>query len=158
MQGDILGRKVADLGTGTGIFAVGSSFLGADISVGFDIDLEALKLAKRFCKDSGVYAEFVLQDVRTICGSFDTVVMNPPFGTKKRGADLEFLKAAMRISNAIYSMHNYWTYEFLKKYISQQGWEITHSYVVEFPIKMSYPFHKRDLIWIKVIVLRIVKG
>jgi len=149
---------VADLGTGTGTFAIGASFLGAEISVGFDLDLEALKLAKRFCKDFDLYVEFVLQDVRTVRGNFDTVIMNPPFGTKRRGADLEFLRTAMRISKTIYSMHNYWTYDFLKRYISEQGWEITHSYVVEFPIKMSYPFHKRDLVWIKVVVLRIVKG
>lgn len=27
----------------------------------------------------------------------DTVVMNPPFGTRKKGADLEFLSAALKV-------------------------------------------------------------
>jgi hypothetical protein len=29
----------------------------------------------------------------------DTVIMNPPFGTRKKGADLEFLSVAMKVSN-----------------------------------------------------------
>lgn len=36
----------------------------------------------------------------------DTVVMNPPFGTRKKGADMEFLSAAMKVaSRAVYSLH-----------------------------------------------------
>lgn len=28
----------------------------------------------------------------------DTVIMNPPFGTRRKGADLDFLRAAFRVS------------------------------------------------------------
>ncbi|CAN0900116.1 rRNA N6-adenosine-methyltransferase METTL5 [Linum grandiflorum] len=36
----------------------------------------------------------------------DTVVMNPPFGTRKKGADMDFLSAALKIaSQAVYSLH-----------------------------------------------------
>ncbi len=36
----------------------------------------------------------------------DTVVMNPPFGTRRAGADVAFLRAAFRIAaGAIYSLH-----------------------------------------------------
>jgi len=31
----------------------------------------------------------------------DTVIMNPPFGTRKKGADLDFLSVAMKVSNSI---------------------------------------------------------
>ena len=32
--------------------------------------------------------------------------MNPPFGTRKKGADMEFLSAAMKVaSQAVYSLH-----------------------------------------------------
>ena len=27
----------------------------------------------------------------------DTVIMNPPFGTRRKGADLDFLRAAFRV-------------------------------------------------------------
>ena len=36
---------------------------------------------------------------------FDTVVMNPPFGTRNTGIDTVFLLNAMKISNVVYSLH-----------------------------------------------------
>lgn len=37
---------------------------------------------------------------------FDTVILNPPFGTKIKGADMQFLKIATELtSNAVYSLH-----------------------------------------------------
>lgn len=30
----------------------------------------------------------------------DTVIMNPPFGTRKKGADLDFLCVALKVSNS----------------------------------------------------------
>lgn len=38
---------------------------------------------------------------------FDTVIMNPPFGTKNNaGIDINFLKAAFHITNnVVYSLH-----------------------------------------------------
>ena len=36
----------------------------------------------------------------------DTVVMNPPFGTRKKGADMGFLRAALGVAKrAVYSLH-----------------------------------------------------
>ena len=36
----------------------------------------------------------------------DTVVMNPPFGTKRKGVDMDFLRAAFRISTGtVISLH-----------------------------------------------------
>lgn len=47
-----------------------------------------------------------LQDLK-FDGEFDTVILNPPFGTKNNsGIDMEFLKvAAMLSNNSIYSLH-----------------------------------------------------
>lgn len=28
----------------------------------------------------------------------DTVVMNPPFGTRKKGADMDFLRVALKVN------------------------------------------------------------
>lgn len=38
---------------------------------------------------------------------FDTVLMNPPFGTKhNEGIDMKFLEVALKLSNnAVYSLH-----------------------------------------------------
>lgn len=32
----------------------------------------------------------------------DTVVMNPPFGTRKKGADMEFLSVALKVTPFLY--------------------------------------------------------
>lgn len=39
--------------------------------------------------------------------AFDTVIMNPPFGTKHNsGMDIKFLETAMNLANtAVYSLH-----------------------------------------------------
>ncbi len=37
---------------------------------------------------------------------FDTVVINPPFGTRIKGADMQFLKIATELTNStVYSLH-----------------------------------------------------
>lgn len=54
--------------------------------------------------------DFVRCDVRHVGHLLrwhaDTVIMNPPFGTRRKGADMEFLKAAFALScGSIYSLH-----------------------------------------------------
>ncbi len=86
---DIQGSSVADLGCGCGVLSVGAAILGSDYVVGFDIDADALELAKQNLEESGVErVELVQCDVANIdsmivrADLFDTVIMNPPFGTK----------------------------------------------------------------------------
>src|SRR4030043_58144 len=43
--GDIVGKKVLDLGCGTGRLSLGAAFLGAESVVGIDIDKTAVKTA-----------------------------------------------------------------------------------------------------------------
>ncbi|CAM9502521.1 unnamed protein product, partial [Choristocarpus tenellus] len=39
-------------------------------------------------------------------GCVDTVIMNPPFGTRNSGIDMIFLEQALQVaSTAVYSMH-----------------------------------------------------
>ena len=86
---DIQGSSVADLGCGCGVLSVGAAILGSDYVVGFDIDADALELAKQNLDESGVErVELVQCDIANIdsmivrADLFDTVIMNPPFGTK----------------------------------------------------------------------------
>ena len=86
---DVRGSIVADLGCGCGVLSVGAAVLGSECTVGFDIDAEALELAKRNLAESDIDSvELVQCDVADInslitrSDMFDTVIMNPPFGTK----------------------------------------------------------------------------
>lgn len=46
----------------------------------------------------------------------DTVIMNPPFGTKRKGIDMDFLRAGCRIArHSVYSLHKSSTREHVQK-------------------------------------------
>nr|GMD47268.1 methyltransferase-like protein 5 [Ipomoea batatas]GME00384.1 methyltransferase-like protein 5 [Ipomoea batatas] len=63
--------------------------------------------------------EFVQCDIRNLQWKgqiVDTIVMNPPFGTRKKGADMDFLFVALKVaSQAVYSLHKTTTREHIKR-------------------------------------------
>ncbi|ESP01542.1 hypothetical protein LOTGIDRAFT_172641 [Lottia gigantea] len=87
---DIEDKIIGDLGVGCGILSIGAAMLGASYVVGFDIDEEALSICHQNLTDLEIENYDLVQiDIETMlenCGKFvkkfDTVVMNPPFGTK----------------------------------------------------------------------------
>jgi len=109
MRGDIKGKVVVDLGCGTGVLAIGSLLLGASLVLCIDIDAEAVKLAEEWARRLRLSERFhsIEAEVPNIAlRDIDTVVMNPPFGIHKRGADMLFLESAYALSpQAIYTMH-----------------------------------------------------
>ncbi|MCU0632889.1 MAG: 50S ribosomal protein L11 methyltransferase, partial [Methanolinea sp.] len=92
MRGDIEGRRVCDLGSGTGILAIGAALLGAAEVVGVEFDCEALAVAVENAGILGTSPRFIQGDLRdpdlpSDLGPCDTVVMNPPFGAQNLHAD-----------------------------------------------------------------------
>ena len=84
-RGDIQGKKIVDLGCGTGVFALGSALLGAKEVVGVDIDPEAIELARKEAFQQGLeqIITFITEDIRNFQQKADTVIQNPPFGAQK---------------------------------------------------------------------------
>jgi putative methylase len=146
---DISNRTVCDLGCGDGIFAIGAALLGARYVVGVDVQSKALKEAQKNSIMLGTEdaIDFVLGDVssRLLGGPVDTVVSNPPFGVKKKGADLVFLSQAMTIANVIYSIHlaGEKNRAFLATAIARLGGEISQIETFQFPIPKIYEFHRK---------------
>ena len=108
-NGDILGKKVLDLGCGTGRFALGAAFLGAGQVVGIDIDRSAVETASENSKVSNLKSnvQWILGDIGSITGQFDTVLQNPPFGVQRREADRPFLVKALEVGSSVYSLHSH---------------------------------------------------
>lgn len=154
MKGDLV-DTVYDLGCGSGILSIGARLLGAEKVIGFDDDRDVLEIAQANAKKLGVDVEFVCCDISNVCGKTHAVVMNPPFGAQKKGSDRPFLRKALEVSSVIYSIHNEQSAGFIKKFISPSV--ITDCQTIDFPIKRTFGFHKKERLVIRVEIFRIEK-
>ncbi|MCK4279043.1 MAG: 50S ribosomal protein L11 methyltransferase, partial [Candidatus Thorarchaeota archaeon] len=152
---------VFDLGCGDGIFAIGAALLGARKAVGVDVQRKALKASQRNSNLLGTEdtTNWVLGDVANLAlkEPIDTVLSNPPFGVKKRGADLRFLRKAISIARVTYSMHlsGEKNRVFLRNAVEDLGGVVTQIERFEFPIPRIYKFHRKERHMITVDLYRI---
>lgn len=157
-RGDIAGRKVIDLGCGTGIFAMGAALLGAGEVMGFDIDEKAVEVAREAACEMNAHVRFLVSDVEAVEEKADTSLMNPPFGAQKKHADRPFLGKALAISDVTYSLHLSKTREFVEREVSRLGGTVTDRKTYEFEIGYTFEFHEREKALFDVTVFRIQKN
>lgn len=150
---DIRGKLVGDLGSGTGMLTIGCAILESSHCIGFEIDDEALAIAKNNVEEMEIpNVDFVQCDVlndleRSDCiwhKKFDTIFLNPPFGTKKNaGMDMKFLKVATQLSNSkVYSLHKTSTRNFIQKKCKELNCEGEVIAELRYNLDASYKFHK----------------
>ncbi|XP_029161718.1 methyltransferase-like protein 5 isoform X1 [Nylanderia fulva] len=158
---DIEGKSIADLGSGCGILSLGAKMLGAEYVVGFEIDSDAVNIQYRNCTDIELFVEVVQCDVlQYLPGKFekyfDTVIMNPPFGTKNNvGIDMKFLEVALKLSsNAVYSLHKSSTRDYVLSKVKQLGAEGRVIAELRYDLPKAYKFHKKDSVDIQVDFIR----
>ncbi|HEY3273446.1 MAG TPA: METTL5 family protein [Methanocella sp.] len=161
MNGDLEG-SVVDLGCGTGVLAIGASILGRDVGVtqkiiGIDSDISALVTAKDNARSLGASVEWICCDIRDVCGQFDTVIMNPPFGAQEKGNDRPFLDKALQLGCVIYSIHNAGSQSFIESYIRGRG-IVTNVVKLKFPMRHTFKFHKKEIAYIDVELYRITRS
>jgi len=154
---DIRGRHVLDLGTGTGRLALGASILGAGYVAGVEVDAQSLKLASTAQKSLQADVDFVLGNIETIHGPVDTVLMNPPFGTKKAHADLQFLECALGLGKVVYSIHKSSTREFLKRWLRRRGFNYDRIIATKMEIPHQFSFHRKPRGSVDVDAIRITR-
>ncbi|MGM5484987.1 MAG: METTL5 family protein [Nanobdellota archaeon] len=147
MLGDIEDRTITDAGCGTGILGIGCLMLGAGEVNFIDNDKEAMKLAEKNIKENineGAY-DLINEDIKEFSSPSDVIIQNPPFGSKNRHADKEFLEKAFKLSNVIYSFHIYETKDFLERLAEDKGFRITHIWRYKFPLKKTMKFHSKRI-------------
>jgi putative methylase len=144
MRGDTDGRAIADLGCGTGILGIGAILLGASKVYFVDNDENALNICSNNLRKLGMEkkAEIALAHVGNFDKKVDVVFQNPPFGTKIRHADREFLEKAFEIAGVVYSFHKLETREFIERFAQQRGFVITNLLKFGMPLKVTQKFHK----------------
>lgn len=138
-----LSGTVADFGCGTGRLAIGAAILGANVT-GYEIDDEALDLAMEYSKENNLDINWISMAVENIDESYDTIIMNPPFGSQRPGADAIFLEKALELASNIWTIHMSETKDFIQKLVKANSGEIISAYEFDFLLNKTMPFHTRD--------------
>ncbi len=139
-----LSAKVADLGCGTGRLAIGAAIAGASVT-GFEIDEDALKIARDYSKKENLDIKWRNLAIENIEENFETILMNPPFGSQRPGADRSFLKKSLEIAANIWTIHLAETRDFVEGFVKQNSGDIISAYEFDFKIKRSMDFHTKDI-------------
>ncbi len=158
-HGEIEGRSVLDLGSGTGVLACGAALLGATGLTGVERDPDAIAVAERNADRLGVAVAWVRGEVGadpSPIGSrvFDTVVMNPPFGAQTRHADRPFVDAALVHGRMVYGIFNAGTLPFLARYLGGRGM-ILETVAARLVLPRSMAHHRKETVEIPVECVRI---
>jgi putative methylase len=163
---DILGKRIVDLGCGTGRLALGAAFLGAKEVLGVDIDKKAVEAASRSSAKIGLNDKtaWLVSDIDSIRGRFDTVLQNPPFGVQRERADRKFIAKALELGDVVYSIHKRPRDEtalvkklkmcsdgamrvsassFMEKFVEENGGKVDSVYALLMTIPHMFDFHTK---------------
>ncbi|RIA86190.1 methyltransferase like 5 [Glomus cerebriforme] len=161
---DIESKVVADFGCGCGILSIAANLLNSSYNLALEIDDDALQIAKENCSEFEVDVDFTLTDLISIPmdhlrNKVDTIVMNPPFGTKNnKGIDMIFLKKAIEAAKiSVYSLHKSTTREHIRKKAKEWGVECEVLAEMKFDVPMMYKGHKKKSVDIEVDFIRFAK-
>ncbi|XP_048227510.1 rRNA N6-adenosine-methyltransferase METTL5 isoform X1 [Ricinus communis] len=160
--GDVSNKVVADFGCGCGTLGAAAALLGAEQVIGIDVDSESLEIASLNAEELELDINFIQCDVRNLGWRghiVDTVVMNPPFGTRKKGADMDFLSVALKVaSQAVYSLHKTSTRDHVKRAALRDLGASSAEVLCElrYDVPQMYKFHKKREVDIAVDLWRFV--
>ncbi len=161
MNGDIEERVVADLGCGTGLLGIAALLLGAEKVYFVDSDKDAIvtcgKNIAAADKEAAARTMVMAADIADFHHGVDTAVQNPPFGTKTKHADRQFLLQAFKVAEVIYSFHKIETADFVRKIAEGSGFAVTNIIPLQLQLKRTYPFHRSRMRRVDVGLFRIVK-
>ena len=151
LQGDIEGRFVVDLGTGTGMLALAAALRGPTGVVGVDIDPGPLSTARENERRVGTVTDISWLRADATDAPLDTdgettVLMNPPFGAQddSEHADRAFLATAARVGDVSYSVHNAGSRDFVASFAADNDGTVTRSFRAELDLPKQFDFHDAD--------------
>lgn len=160
LQGD-LERPVVDLGTGTGMLAIGAALAGANRVIGLDADRAALDAARENERRVGPPGriDWVRADIAHVPLALGeaTVLSNPPFGAQRgnRHADRAFLEAARDLASVSYTIHNEGSQAFVDSFAADEGGDVTHAFRAPIPIEHRFAFHEEEETTLEAEIFRI---
>ncbi|MBI2564486.1 methyltransferase [Candidatus Woesearchaeota archaeon] len=157
MNGDIQEKVICDLGAGTGILGIGALLLGAKKVIFVDCDKEALEITQKnidSIKSEQQIGEFEILNEKVSDFSksnINTIIQNPPFGTKIKHSDKEFLEKALRLAKSVYSIHKASTEMFLRAIAKDYNFNLFLIPQKEL-LKKTYLFHTKKREYINIVL------
>jgi len=155
MHQDLAGKKVCDLGAGTGILGIGAALLGSAVTL-VDKDPDALAIAQENASALGITVHTITSEVTSYNIPADTVIMNPPFGTKNKHADTLFLAQAFTLANHVYSIHKASTDDYIRNYAEMRGFATTHALPEKMMLPKTQKYHSKPKTLIDVVIYRFI--
>lgn len=155
---DIEGKSVLDLGSGCGMLSIASLFFNPSYNLAVDICSDAIQIMKDNLDRFDMDCDIIQADVESmkIYPYFDTVLMNPPFGTKKNaGIDMKFLQKGLSLGKVVYSMHKSSTREHIQRKCIEWNAKAVVVSKMKFKIPSMYKFHQKDVVFVDVDLWRI---
>lgn len=159
---DITDKVVVDFGCGCGTLGAAAALLDAGQVIGIDVDPQSLEIATTNAEDLELDIEFLQCNINNLewrGQTIDTIVMNPPFGTRNKGADMEFLRVALNVaSQAVYSLHKTSTRDHIKRAALRQLNASSAEVLCElrFDVPKLYKHHKKKEVDVEVDLWRFV--
>ncbi|XP_060810863.1 rRNA N6-adenosine-methyltransferase METTL5 [Amyelois transitella] len=145
-------KLILDAGCGPGMLGLGAALLGAGAVTAVDIDEEALEALAENVQDmeinnvDALQCDFLNAHVCRLQNYYDTVLMNPPFGTKNNaGMDMKFLRKGLDLScDSVYSLHKSSTRSHIQKKVKE--WGVKGGVIAElrYDLPATYKFHKQQ--------------
>jgi putative methylase len=150
-RGDLVGRSVVDLGAGTGRLAIGAAVLGARSVTAVEVDPDAAAVGRAAAAALDVEVTWEVRDVTGWSAPADTIVMNPPFGAQRRGADRPFWDAAFASARrSVYAFAAAPSRTFIARRAVERGAYVDATQAVPWELPRTFPHHRRDRVEIAV--------
>lgn len=141
---DLVGRSVLDLGAGTGLLSIGAALLGAGRVVAIEIDPAAAAAARAAARRLSLAVEVRVGRVSDARTPVDTVVMNPPFGAQRKGADRPFWERAMALADrAVYAFASVESRSFIAGKAVARPAYVESVRPVPWELERTFPHHRQ---------------
>ncbi len=76
---ELAGKRVLDMGTGTGIVAITAALAGAEVTA-VDVNPRAIQCCEENARRNGVHVRTILSDLfARVDGLYDHIIFNPPY-------------------------------------------------------------------------------
>ena len=157
-------KPIVDLGCGTGRFTLPlRKFLTKQV-LGVDIDEISVRNMLKIATEEKLTIDSLITSIEFLEAynwgkQFQTCVMNPPFGTKRRKIDFLFLEKAMTFASTIISIHksNLETRKRIFQMGKNNNMDVMIMSTIEFSLPRSMIFHRKERHIVKIDIFKILK-